>query len=258
VAAEVTRVQLLPLTTLRDLAGTSRLQNPEVRTIFGCSLQQNGGLRLMKTLSINRPRQLPLIALRLFTPVLLVVSCWTAPAQEGNTNANAAAAVAKPHSGTATNQPSAAVISPGVAEVLKMADAGVSTEVIKTYVESSPVAAQPTDDDVIAMKKHNVGDDVVTLLLKRGAEARGKATAAKNEAVAQVLANRRAASGGFEPESYDYFRYYYLQPRALASANQRLYPYYSPYFSRPHGYGPVYGYGYGAPVSGRPYYRGLR
>jgi len=184
------------------------------------------------------------------------MACWAASAQEGNTTTNAAATAAKPQGGTNTSQSSSAAISPGVTEILKMADAGVSAEVIKTYVESSPVAPQPTDDDVIAMKKHNVGDDVVTLLLKRGAEARSRTAVAKQEAVAQVISTRRASSGGFEPESYDYFRHYYLQPRALASANQRLYPYYGPYFARPYGYGSVYGYG--APVSGRPYYRGFR
>jgi hypothetical protein len=211
----------------------------------------------MKTLTKSNARRLSSIILSRFTPALvLTLTCWTAPAQEGSTPTTNTVVAAKPAAAPATNQPSGTTISPGVTEILKMADAGVSAEVIKTYVETSPVAPQPTDDDVIAMKKHNVGDDVVTLLLKRGAEVRTKTAAAKQEAVAQVVSARRASSGGFEPESYDYFRHYYLQPRALASANQRLYPYYGPYFARPYGYGSVYGYG--APVSGRPYYRSFR
>ena len=185
---------------------------------------------------------------------LVFLSTNPASGQEGNATTNSVAADAGKANSTTTSKAPTASLSQGVVEIVKMADAGVSTEVIKTYIESSPKAFAPTDDDVIALKKHNVGDDVVTLLLKRGAEARVKATAAKNEAVAQVISTRRASAGGFEPESYDYFRYYYLQPRALASANQRLYPYYGPYFSRPYGYGPIYGYG--APT--RSYYRGYR
>jgi hypothetical protein len=193
-----------------------------------------------------------------FVTVLLLASVLTPTnligGQEGTATTNSVAVDAGKAINTTPNKAATTLLSQGVVEIVKMADAGVSMEVIKTYIESSPKAFAPTDDDVIALKKHNVGDDVVTLLLKRGAEARAKATAAKNEAVAQVLSSRRASSGGFEPESYDYFRYYYLQPRALASANQRLYPYYGPYFSRPYAYGPIYGYG--APT--RSYYRGYR
>jgi hypothetical protein len=151
-------------------------------------------------------------------------------------------------------KPATDAASPGVAEILKMTDAGVNQDVIMAYIEASASAPQPTEKDVIAMKEHKVSDEVVKLLLKRGATARTESIKAKNEAVMNVMESRRQATGGVDPESYDYFRTYYLQPRALASANQRLYPYFGPYAGRGYAFGPVFNYG--APFAGRPVYRG--
>jgi hypothetical protein len=173
-------------------------------------------------------------------------------AEDANAGSNTATTTTATDREAPTNQPPAAVISPGVSEILKMADAGVSTEVIKTYVESMPTASPPTDLDVIALKKHNVADAVVTLLLRRGAEARAAIAQAKNSAAARVIATRKTASGGFDPESYDYFQYYYLQPRAQASVYQRLSPYYYPSFRYP--YGHRAGYAYGPPFYRRSVY----
>jgi hypothetical protein len=211
----------------------------------------------MKTIKGIKPGDSLLDSLSVLPGSFLAAAIlWTAPAlaQEDSQRTNTVAGDAVKASSPATNQPAAATFSPGVIEILKMADAGVSAEVIKSYIESSPVAFAPTEDDVIALKKHNVGDEIATLLLKRGSEARVAAAEAKREAVARVLSSRQASSGGFDPESYDYFRYYYLQPRALAAAYQRLAPYYGPHFARPYGYGSAYGFG--APYSGRSFYPG--
>ncbi len=148
-----------------------------------------------------------------------------------------------------TNRPPSRPFSPGISEILKMADAGVSTEVIKTYVECSPKPYQPTDVDVIALKKHNVADEVVTLLLKRGAQVRAAIVQARNETLAHALSARRTASGGLDPESYEYFQHYYLQPRALASAYERLAPY---------AYPAQYAYPFGSPFSGGSAYPNFR
>jgi len=55
----------------------------------------------------------------------------------------------------------------------------------------------------------------------------------------------RSGMRALDPDSYEYFQHYYLQPRALASAYERLAPYY-PYFPYPYGYPP------GQPSSGGP------
>ena len=153
---------------------------------------------------------------------------------------------------TATNR-TAADLSPGVSEILKMADAGVSADVLKTYVECMPTVVPPTEADIIALKQHHVADDVTTLLLKRGAQVRTAAAQARNAAVARALSARTKAAGGFDPDSYEYFQYYYLQPRALASAYQRLWPY---YFYPSSGYGYPSSFGFGPFLAGRrSYYR---
>jgi hypothetical protein len=110
-----------------------------------------------------------------------------------------------------------------------------------------------------------VPDDVTVALIKRSAELTAQASQAggTNTAPAKssgtisldalVAAIRRGqfSSGQLDPEGYDYFRYYYLYPRTLASANERLfsspgfpvYPpysrgYYSPWGFRPGPFGP--------------------
>jgi len=135
--------------------------------------------------------------------------------------------------------------SAGVDEILKMVQAGVSTEVIKTYVENSPVVYSLSAADVIALKKHAVPDELTMAMLKRGATLKTQA----RQAVA-LNAPPPAYSGSsrryyrLDPESYDYFQYYYLYPRTLAAANQSFY---SPGgFSS--GFAPYgSGYGYYAP-----------
>jgi hypothetical protein len=143
----------------------------------------------------------------------------------------------------ATNAPAATALSPGLNEVLKLADANVSSEVLKAYIECSPMAAPPTATDIIALKKHNVPDEIVTLLLKQGTETRATVTQARANALAKALASRNRVSGGFDPQGHDYFQYYYLQPRALAYSYDRLFPYYYPSFGNPYWRPPAFGFG---------------
>lgn len=191
----------------------------------------------------------------LFLTVLAAILCWRAPASAQENSAQRASPLAtKAEQAVATNLPPSRALSPGVGEILKMADAGVSMEVIKAYVECSPIPYQPTGEDVIALKNHKVADEVVTILLKRGAQVRAALVQARNDALARALASRRMASGGLDPESYEYFQHYYLQPRALASAYERLAPYSYSSFPFSYGYlsgppfsaGPAYPYGPGA------------
>lgn len=132
----------------------------------------------------------------------------------------------------ATNQPSSAQVPGSVNEVLKMADAGVSSDVIKAYVECTDFVKQLTAAEVIALKQRKVSDEIVTLMLKRGAETRAASIRVEKDNLTTRLDLRRRAAGGFDPEGYEYFQHYYLQPRALASAYQRL----SPYYYRPYTY----------------------
>jgi hypothetical protein len=151
---------------------------------------------------------------------------------------------------TATNAP----LSPGIADLLKLADAEVSPLVIKTFIECSPAALQPTSADLIALKTHGVSDEIMTLLLQRGAQTRVATAQGKADAEHRAQAVKRLAAGGFDPEGYDYFQYYHLRTRTLATVAQQLGPY--GYTALPPGYGFAGTYGYG-PRFGYPGRYGL-
>jgi len=116
--------------------------------------------------------------------------------------------------------------SDGVQDVLKMMAAGVSKEVIKAYVENARITVNPNGADMIALKEHGVPDDIAIALLKRGSEHRQPHSPAPAPAYPVDTGSRLYP----DPESYDYFQYYYLYPRTLASAYERLGFYPGPYF----------------------------
>jgi hypothetical protein len=144
----------------------------------------------------------------------------------------------------------AAALSPGVAELVKMVDAGVSTDLIKTYIANAPIAYEPKGADLIALKQHGAPDDIAAALLKKSSEAREKAAQARSSAMARVLAAGNLRRFSPDPESYAYFQQYYLFPRTLASAYERL-----GYYGAPNSYGsyappgaaPYAPFGYGYP-----------
>ena len=162
----------------------------------------------------------------------------------------------------------AAVQSPtqypvGVDAILKMLQAGVSKDVVKTYIETAQVATRLSAADLVTLKERGVPDDLTVALMKRGAElaAQANESGASNAApakvtgtislneLAAVLRSRQFSGGSLDPEGYDYFQRYYLYPRTLADANQRLlssYPFfrsygaYSPGFYSPWAFSPPY------------------
>ena len=165
-------------------------------------------------------------------------------------------------------------VSRGANEIIKLLEAGVSKDVIKTYVETSPTLPKPTAADIIALKEHGVSDDIMTALLKRTPDARPNlpSPGAPNPPPSQ---QQQDMAGPVSPpdaapapppvsyyDSYDYFQRYYLLPRTLANVNQTLgYSVVSPYaYAYPYPYAPVFygpsfsvGIGVGRPVVGRPF-----
>jgi hypothetical protein len=206
------------------------------------------------------------------------------------TTSSAGTATAAVASGADAAKPAAVasktpVASAAVADIQKLLDAGVSKDIVKAYVEKTLAGYQPSATDLIALKQHGVTDDITTALLQRTAET-GTAAAAGNAGTVAVRAAPETAvpaggapvyvpnenSGYLDPEGYNYFQYYYLYPRTLASANQQLgyYPQYnyglnygfygpmpfSPYppsvFARPH---PMGGRGGMGPMNRGPFLR---
>ena len=121
--------------------------------------------------------------------------------------------------------------SPSIDAILQMVDGGVSTNVIKTYVESSLIPFDPTPADLLALKKHGVSDEIATAIIQRGAQIRDQLRQARAVAPAANPAPTPANTGyaGFDPEGYDFWWYHYAYPRTLASIDQRMAAFSSPY-----------------------------
>jgi hypothetical protein len=195
------------------------------------------------------------------TITAMILLPWSAAAQDPSAAPTAAKAVpadspqpgAAPRPADKGSEPGArtpAGLTPEVAGLVKMLNAGVSKEVVKSYIENSPMAWYPSPTDIIALKEQAVPDEIITAMLKRGAGV--KATAERrrtNVTTVITLPNRRASPGGLDPESYEYFQHYYLHPRTLESVYQRLGRYYPPYspYGYPYGYPPRYPGYYGFP-----------
>jgi hypothetical protein len=133
--------------------------------------------------------------------------------------------------------PAVAQTAPGnnAADILKMLDAGVSTDVIKTYIRTSPGGWNLGASDLITLKQRGVADDLTVELLNHHApvsSAQQMPIAPIATSAPQTIVVRTARP---DPEGYDFFQHYYLFPRTLAYANQTL------------GYAPYYSYGYGYP-----------
>jgi hypothetical protein len=63
-------------------------------------------------------------------------------------------------------------------EIVKMARAGVGTEVIRAYVERSTIAAPPRAEEIVYLHECGVSAEVVTALIKRAGELRAAAAQA--------------------------------------------------------------------------------
>ena len=61
--------------------------------------------------------------------------------------------------------PGIASLSPGMAEIVKLAQAGVSKDVLLSYIAGSPGAYHPTPDEIVYLNDLGVSDDVITSLM---------------------------------------------------------------------------------------------
>lgn len=156
----------------------------------------------------------------LWTSVVTLGAAPTDPADA--TPAPQAPTAATPTSSKSNSQ--LIPLSNGIPEILQMLDAGVSKEVLEAFILNSPVPYELKAADVIALKQAGANDSLTLALLKHGAKLREeRAQVLAKEAAAGVQSpqggpiRRGFSSPGLDPESYQYFQYYYLYPRTLAS-----------------------------------------
>jgi hypothetical protein len=134
--------------------------------------------------------------------------------------------------------------SPGVADIVKLVDAKVEPEVIKTYIKSSPTAYNPSATEIIALRDKGAGSDVLTAMLERGGEVRAQST---RGAPAAPLLYPGAVTSNYAPaQAYNYG----AQPGYVSYAPS--YPAYSDTYDYP-----AYNCGYSWPYCGSSFYCGL-
>jgi hypothetical protein len=144
---------------------------------------------------------------------------------------------ANPQSGVAPEAANPAY-PPGVAEVLKMADAKVNTELIKAYIENSPTAYPLSASQIIDLRGRGLPDEVLVAMLQHNRELRAQGP--------QMSQPGAAPTAPTVPPAYPGGGYPY------APAPDYGYDYgAAPYTD--YGYG---GYPYGYPSYGYPYYGG--
>jgi hypothetical protein len=98
----------------------------------------------------------------------------------------------------------AARFSPGVADVVKLVNAKVDLEVIKAYIQNSPTAYNPSATEIIALKDHGVGPEILTAMLQRGAEVRAQAMQAASAAAGPTVPQGVPAGANPYAPAYDY------------------------------------------------------
>jgi hypothetical protein len=64
--------------------------------------------------------------------------------------------------------------SGGIPEILKMIDAKVDVTIVKTFINNSPVAYNPTPTEIIALRDRGVPNEILTAIIQRGGELRAK------------------------------------------------------------------------------------
>ena len=178
-------------------AACRRLDNGVERATL---LSRPIGVVVMKTVNQSEAMKSRLTAAWIVAGALVL----GAPVTSRAINAAAPTAGAVNQDAPAAQNAPVARFSPGVADIVKMVDAKVDPEVIKTYIQHSPTAYNPSATEIIALKDHGVGPEILTAMLQHGAEVRAQAMRAAS-AAANAPAPQ-AASGAVNPyaPAYDY------------------------------------------------------
>jgi len=82
--------------------------------------------------------------------------------------------------------------SPGVDEVIKLAESGAEDSVIETYIENSPIAYRLSADEIVYLRDIGISEAVIGSMMKHGGVVREKD--------GQVLAEEQAAHAKVEAE----------------------------------------------------------
>src|SRR5437867_4351668 len=82
----------------------------------------------------------------------------------------------------------------GVDEVAKMYQSGVETDVILNYIQSSNVPYHPSADEVVRLHDLGVPSQIITTLIRHGAQVQQQAASAYAQSQQKTAADGKAAS----------------------------------------------------------------
>jgi hypothetical protein len=125
-------------------------------------------------------------------------------------------------------------VSYEVAQVAKLAQAGVAESVLRAYVENSKCVASPRADELLYLTKCNVSPDILTALIKRGRqlqEQAAQALAAPAAATTGAAAQAEACSTPPASATYTYNYVYSYPSSAYAPVAQPADTYARPYYT---------------------------
>jgi len=90
-------------------------------------------------------------------------------------------------------------LSPGMAEIIKLAQAHVSDEVLLAYIKNSSMQYAPSADEIVYLSDLGISDNVMTELIQHG---KSVGEIAKNSAPAQSIASSPAPAANPPAPSY--------------------------------------------------------
>ena len=164
----------------------------------------------------------------------------------------AAKPTAESRKSTAKGESANQALSYGIAEIVKMVEAGVDVSTIETYVQSSPTAYNPSAQDIVQLHEQGVPSSIITAVIRHGKELREKwaqsqpaqsqvpsqqtAPASPNNGLSAQPTYVRASApqNYYASPSYTYPAYYpsysYYPNYSYFYPYYSYYPYYSSYF----------------------------
>ena len=181
-------------------------------------------------------RSLSFIALCGLLAVSGVRAAEPSPAANDPATGLAKSRLAPPYSGT-------------VGEVVKLAQSGVDESVVLAYVKNSPQAFNPGADEIIRLRDAGISSQVLTAMLQRGGELRQQAVAAAAAAPQPMPPMQPPSTAGYATEGAPQAYPTYSAPDESAPASTVYYlssgyPTYSYPYSYSYYY-PGYSYVYG-------------
>src|ERR1041385_4946019 len=108
--------------------------------------------------------RLATLTIRLASIASLSLPLLSGNAQPPSTSASASAAQGQ--------TPAAPAVSPAVSEVLRLAESGVSEDVVLAYINNSPSGFNLTSDQILYVRDVGLSSQVITAMLNRDAALR--------------------------------------------------------------------------------------